>query len=485
MTMDLKRELKKYFGFDDFRPGQEDILKNLLANRNTLAILPTGGGKTLLYQMYGAMTHQRVIIVSPLISLMQDQVSRLQYLGSKRVVALTSALDFQEKTAILTHLNRYQFIYVSPEMLANQQVQQRLMQLQIGLFVVDEAHCISEWGPDFRPDYLKLGTVRERLGSPLTLMMTATATQPVRRNIIAHMNFSPGDIHQIVLPVNRANIFLSAKIFANQHEKDDALIELVKQLNGPGIIYFSSKSKAEQTANTLTNETDRRVMAYHGGMDSQPRFHIQQQFLAGNLDIICATSAFGMGIDKNNVRFVIHYHLPANIQSYVQEIGRCGRDRKPGLAILMYEPNDRALQMGLIDHTVPDESLLDYLYAHPKMLSTDDQFRVVKFYHDNGDSLEQAKTIFNHARTRRVKELGAMVQYVYTEKCRRDELLKYFDEAVPDGERNPSYCCDHDVDFWDRWRDFSRQYLNQPAQSSQNEAKSWQQVIDQLFLSKN
>ncbi|AEB73298.1 RecQ family ATP-dependent DNA helicase [Lentilactobacillus buchneri] len=485
MVIDLKRELKKYFGFDTFRPGQEKILQNLLAHQDTLAILPTGGGKTLLYQMYGAITHQRVMIVSPLISLMQDQVSRLQFLGSKRVVALTSALDFQEKMAILNHLNRYQFIYVSPEMLANDQVQQRLRRLSIGLFVVDEAHCISEWGPDFRPDYLKLGTVREMLGRPLTLMMTATATQPVRRDIIRHMNFRFEDVHQIVLPVNRANIFLSAKIFANQHDKDAALIELVKQLNGPGIIYFSSKSKAEQAANTLTNETNRRVMAYHGGMDSQPRFHIQQQFLAGNLDIVCATSAFGMGIDKDNIRFVIHYHLPANIQSYVQEIGRCGRDQQPGLAILMYEPNDRGLQMGLIDHTIPDESLLRYLYQHPKALATDDQFRVVKYYHDSGDSFEQAKSIFDHARTRRVKELGAMVQYVYTEKCRRDELLKYFDETVPDGERNPAFCCDHDVDFWNRWQDFNRQYLIQPEKSGQNETKGWQQVIDQLFLSKN
>ena len=199
MVIDLKRELKKYFGFDTFRPGQEKILQNLLAHQDTLAILPTGGGKTLLYQMYGAITHQRVMIVSPLISLMQDQVSRLQFLGSKRVVALTSALDFQEKMAILNHLNRYQFIYVSPEMLANDQVQQRLRRLSIGLFVVDEAHCISEWGPDFRPDYLKLGTVREMLGRPLTLMMTATATQPVRRDIIRHMNFRFEDVHQIVL----------------------------------------------------------------------------------------------------------------------------------------------------------------------------------------------------------------------------------------------------------------------------------------------
>ncbi|ORN06165.1 ATP-dependent DNA helicase RecQ [Lentilactobacillus parabuchneri] len=153
MMTDLKVALKKYFGFDHFRPGQEAILQYLLNGQNTLAVLPTGGGKTLLYQLYGALTHQRVVIVSPLISLMQDQVSRLQYLGSKRVVALTSALDFHEKAVIIDHLNQYQFIYVSPEMLAHPDILNRMAHLNVGLLVIDEAHCISEWGPDFRPDY--------------------------------------------------------------------------------------------------------------------------------------------------------------------------------------------------------------------------------------------------------------------------------------------------------------------------------------------
>lgn len=485
MKINLQSELKKYFGFDEFRPGQEAILQHLLGNEDTLAVLPTGGGKTLLYQMYGAVTHQRVIIVSPLISLMQDQVSRLQYLGSKRVVALTSALDFQEKSIILNHLSNYQFIYVSPEMLANDQVLHRIRSLNVGLFVIDEAHCISEWGPDFRPDYLKLGKVRQLLGKPLTLMMTATATKLVREDIIHHLEFEDGDVQQTILPVNRPNIFLAAKILSNQQEKDRTLIDLVRQLHGAGIIYFSSKSKAEQTALALTNQTDRRVMAYHGGMDNQRRFHIQKQFMDGNLDIVCATSAFGMGIDKDDIRFVIHYHLPANIQSYVQEIGRCGRDQQPGLAILLYEPNDRYLQMNLIDNTIPEANLLGYLYQHPKAITDDDQFRVIKYYFDNDYLLDQAADIFERSRQRRITELGSMVQYIYHDGCRRDELLKYFDERLSTEERNRKFCCDNDVDFWNHWQDFNDKYLDQQDDVSKTVSRSWREVIDQLFLSKN
>lgn len=483
MMTDLKVALKKYFGFDHFRPGQEAILQYLLNGQNTLAVLPTGGGKTLLYQLYGALTHQRVVIVSPLISLMQDQVSRLQYLGSKRVVALTSALDFHEKAVIIDHLNQYQFIYVSPEMLANPDILNRMARLNIGLLVIDEAHCISEWGPDFRPDYLKLGQVRQKLGQPLTLMMTATATPFVRKDILNHLNFQTAKPKQVLLPINRKNIFLSAQICQDQKQKDQTLLELVQTLNGAGIIYFSSKKQAEQVADLLNQKTDRKVMAYHGGMDHQRRFHIQQQFMDGNLDIVCATSAFGMGIDKDDVRFVIHYHLPANIQSYVQEIGRCGRDQKPSLAILLYEPNDRYLQLNLIDHTIPDIGVVDYLYQHPKVLNDDDQFRVIKYYFDKGLSFESVQRVFDQAKRRRLAELSAMVNYVYHPGCRRTQLLDYFDEDVSDNDR--TFCCDHDSDFWGDWRNFNQKYLKVSSTTGPIQLKDWRQVIDQLFLLKN
>ncbi|GAF35394.1 DEAD/DEAH box helicase [Lentilactobacillus farraginis] len=205
--IDLKGQLNRYFGFKNFRPGQQQVMTALLKHRDVLAVLPTGGGKTLLYQLYAAITHQRVIIVSPLISLMQDQVGRLQYLGSKHVVALTSGLDFKERQFVLKHLEQYQFIYVSPEMLANPQVITRLQKLAIGLLVIDEAHCISEWGPDFRPDYLKLAGVRKALKKPLTLMMTATATVKTRLDILRRLEMRPNQVEQVELPVNRKNIF--------------------------------------------------------------------------------------------------------------------------------------------------------------------------------------------------------------------------------------------------------------------------------------
>ncbi|KRL23369.1 RecQ family ATP-dependent DNA helicase [Lentilactobacillus kisonensis] len=481
--IDLNKELHKHSAFKSFRPGQEEVLLNLFAGQNTLAVLPTGGGKTLLYQLYGAITHQRVLIVSPLISLMQDQVGRLQYLGSKRVVAITSAMDFKERTAILRNLSHYQYIYVSPEMLVNQSVFPFVAQQNIGLFVIDEAHCITEWGPDFRPDYLRLGAVRKQLGNPLTLMMTATATQPTRTDILQRMGFSVGEARQVVMPTNRRNIFLSAKVCANQKEKNDQLESLVSHLDGSGIIYFSSKSQAEQIAAMLTQKTHKRVMAYHGGMDNQQRFRIQQQFMNDDIDIVCATSAFGMGIDKENVRFVIHYHLPNNIQSYVQEIGRCGRDQQPSLAILLYEPNDQYLQLGLIENTIPEEQLLSYLYQHPNELEKNDAFRVIKYYYDTGKSFEEAVSIFDQAKKHRIQELEAIIAYIYTTGCRRKLLLQHFDEVV--NNENSEFCCDFHSDFWGHWREFNDHYLKGVKQVKRQRSTDWHQILNNLFLLKN
>lgn len=481
--IDLTAELHRYLGFDSFRPGQREVLENLFAGRDTLAILPTGGGKTLLYQLYGAITHQRVVIVSPLISLMQDQVSRLQYLGSKRVVAITSAMDFQERAAILRNLNHYQYIYVSPEMLSNRNIFEMIARQSIGLFVIDEAHCISEWGPDFRPDYLRLGRIRHQLENPLTLMMTATATQRTRDDILNRMGFTATGVKQSVLPTNRSNIFLSAKICANLPEKNEQLETLVKELNGAGIIYFSSKKQTEQIAAMLSQKTDKRVMAYHGGMDNQRRFLIQQQFMNGDIDIVCATSAFGMGIDKENVRYVIHYHLPDNIQSYVQEIGRCGRDQQPSLAILLYEPNDQYLQQNLIANTIPEEQLLRYLYQHPDKLQNNDAFRVIKYYYDIGKTVDQTLAIFDQAKSRRIGELNALIQYIYTTGCRRKLLLQHFDETVE--HVDPEFCCDFHTDFWGNWRQFNQQYLKSSETDQGVQSTDWHQIIDKLFLLKN
>ncbi|EEI70029.1 RecQ family ATP-dependent DNA helicase [Lentilactobacillus hilgardii] len=483
--LNLQDELTKYFSFKRFRPGQEKILTMLLKGKNVLAILPTGGGKTLLYQLYAAITHQRIIIVSPLISLMQDQVSRLQFLGSKRVIALTSAIDFKERQFIMNHLEQYQFIYASPEMLANPQIMEKFKQLSVGLLVIDEAHCISEWGPDFRPDYLKLNQVRKSLKMPLTLMMTATATTKTRQDILERMEMDQDRVNQIVLSVNRKNIFLSARVCKNQREKDDLLVKLVSKLHGAGIIYFSSRATAETVAALLNHDTSKRVEAYHGGMEGQYRFRIQQQFMNNEIDIVCATSAFGMGIDKNDVRYVIHYHLPGNIQNYMQEIGRAGRDGKPSLAILLYEPNDRYLQANLIDNTYPEDNLISYLYQHPQVMKKNDAFRVVKYYYENHFSTDQAISFLNRSKEQRLTGLQQMYQYIFTPGCRRKVLLNHFDEQLVDDDHENQFCCDFHFNFWTKWEIFNDRYLKSSDFRQQNAVKDWHEVLKSLFLSKN
>ncbi|KRM43620.1 RecQ family ATP-dependent DNA helicase [Lentilactobacillus parafarraginis] len=482
--VDLRVILKQKFGFDHFRPGQQEIIKALLNHEDVLAVLPTGGGKTLLYQLYAIATHQRVIIVSPLISLMQDQVSRLQYLGSKRVVALTSAMDFSERRTTLQHLEQYQFIYASPEMLSNPQVSRRLQELAVGLLVVDEAHCISEWGPDFRPDYLKLGAVRKALKQPLTLMMTATATQRTRNDIIDKMAMDRSAVTEIVMPVNRANIFLSVAKCENQPAKNQLLMTLVDQFSGAGIVYFSSKAAAEQLADLINAQTGKIAAAYHAGMDNPQRFRIQQQFMNGDVNVICATSAFGMGIDKNNVRFVIHYHMPGNVQNYMQEIGRAGRDSKPAVAVLLSEPNDQYLQQNLIENNYPDDDTIRYLFKHPKQLAANEAFRVIQYYYDRQQSADQTIQQLQHYRQMRRAELQKMIAYIDTVGCRRKFLLSVFDEPMS-AEMNGSFCCDFHNPFWQEVADFNHKYLDQGHDESRFPQNDWRTTLNKLFLLKN
>ena len=310
----LEQFLKQTYHFSSFRPGQKEVIKTLLARQSMLAILPTGNGKSLCYQFYGRYTNKRVLIVSPLLSLMQDQVSQMKYQGYQQVIALTSEQDYLTRQKVLANLGAYQYIFLAPEILQNQQVKQALQTLKIGLLVVDEAHCISTWGPDFRPNYLQLGKLQRLLGQPLTLALTATATPKVKEDICQQLGLSK--VYQ--RSVNRENIYLEVLKVASQSQKDQKLLELVNYLQGPGLIYFSSKKLADRLAKWLGQRSQLRVAAYHAGLSHLDRYSIQQQFLQGQLDLVCATSAFGMGVNKEDIRYVIHYHLPSDLNSYVQ-----------------------------------------------------------------------------------------------------------------------------------------------------------------------
>ncbi|MFD1455728.1 RecQ family ATP-dependent DNA helicase [Levilactobacillus lanxiensis] len=436
MTETLTASLQRVFGFDQFRSGQAAALESLEAGQDTLAILPTGAGKTLIYQLYGYRHPGCVLIVSPLLSLMNDQVDRMRMNGFKRAAAINSLTPFGERLHILNHLNDLQFLFLSPEMLSQSQMLDRLHQVTISLLVIDEAHCIVQWGPDFRPEYLLLGAIREKLNRPLTLMLTATAGKQTRQEIAKQLRSTP----QVVTEsVNRPNIFLDVENVADEATKQARLLDLVKHLQRPGVIYFSSKQQASDTALWLQQTAEVRAAAYHAGLDAEDRFKIQQQFMADQLDVICATSAFGMGIDKDNVRFVIHYHLPADLESYAQEIGRAGRDGQPSVAILLYAPGDEQLPLALGQSNRPEPDTIQRYYAHPTSFAADDpQIHLLAFYRNHGISQAAVTRLFASRERERNHALSQMVAYAKSPTCLREKWLQAFDEEPP---AHDDACC--------------------------------------------
>ncbi|MBY0122553.1 ATP-dependent DNA helicase RecQ [Bacillus sp. S/N-304-OC-R1] len=461
--MKLEKLLQQHFNYTSFRTGQKEVISSLLEGNHTIAILPTGTGKSLCYQLPGYALNGQVIIISPLLSLMQDQAEQLMMRGEKRVIAFNSFLTFEEKQQALWQLNKFKFIFISPEMLRIEHVMTRLKELQIALFVIDEAHCISQWGYEFRPDYLKLGEVREKLGNPLTLALTATATPEVKDDIIASLCLE--NWNEFVYSVDRPNISLSVELINSFEEKKNRLIELIKTLKGSGIIYFSSKKMAEQMAILLKGNGIKKAAAYHGGMEQESRILIQQQFIQDQLEIICATSAFGMGINKDNIRFIIHFHMPLQIESYLQEIGRAGRDGGKSLAVLLYSPGDEQLPFQLAEGELPTENQVSWLFNwfldNPQALQrltdyeeeirrisglTDIQWRIIADLLQGMEmnqlehSMKQIYTFIQKRLNIKKKKIEEMYDWTQISECRRKKILKYFKE---DNTIEIEDCCDY------------------------------------------
>lgn len=424
----LTAVLKEKFGFDSFKPGQAEVLEALTAGKNTLAMLPTGGGKSLIYQMMGNMRDGLVIIVTPLLSLMQDQVARLNYAGEPKVVALNSTLPQDARRTILRSLDQYKFLFVSPEMLGQTVLQSALRKVKINLLVVDEAHTIVSWGPDFRPDYLALPQVHKKLGQPQLLLLTATATPKMMTDITVPFGLPESDWFIYRQSVDRPNIYLHTETLANEGQKRERLADLVRQLQGPGIVYFSSRKLATSMADWLAENTGRRVAAYHAGLDTMSRYRIQQQFMLGQIDVIAATSAFGMGIDKDNVRYVIHYHLSNDLANYLQEIGRAGRDGEQSAAILLYVPGDENLQLNMIDGTIPNREVVMGYYD--KRFGADeigrDKANLLDFYAKQGMNPDEVATMFETRRQQRQQDLYNLVNYAKSDAGLRRQLLDHF-----------------------------------------------------------
>jgi ATP-dependent DNA helicase RecQ len=354
----LEHALRQHFGHASFRPGQAEIIASVLRGENTLAVMPTGFGKSLCYQLASQLLPQTTLVISPLIALMKDQLDSLPPAVERQATTIHSALEWSELRRRLDGVadKRYRLVYIAPERLRQRSFLHALKEADVSLLVVDEAHCVSLWGHDFRPDYLFIGKALAELGHPPVLAMTATATPRVRDDITAQL----GHMRLVLADVHRPNLRLEVVHLSNDEEKMQALLQFCREQKGSGIVYVNSRQKSEQLAKLLRRH---RISAihYHAGIDN--RAATQERFMTGRARIVVATIAFGMGIDKADIRFIVHYHLPKALENYYQEAGRAGRDGKLSCCVLFYAPSDKGNLTRWTRQAALDVKLLRAVYG--------------------------------------------------------------------------------------------------------------------------
>ncbi|GIH79392.1 RecQ family ATP-dependent DNA helicase [Planobispora longispora] len=351
----LRAVAREVFGWEDLRSGQIEAMSHLVGGGDALVVMPTGGGKSAVYQVPAQLLDGPTVVVSPLIALQRDQVAGLAELGAGGAVALNSAQTGGDDPLEAVHAGRAEFVFLAPEQLAKPEIVERLRAARPSLIAIDEAHCVSAWGHDFRPDYLRLCQVIERLGHPPVVALTATATPAVREEIVAALGLR--DVRQVVRGFDRPNLELEVRRFVAADELRQALVDEAASRAGLGLVYAATRRATEEYAAAL-REAGRRAEPYHAGMRAADRHRVHEMFRDGELDVAVATSAFGMGIDKPDVRFVLHAAPPESPDSYYQEIGRAGRDGEPAAAVLFYRPEDLGLRRFFTGGRTDEEFLL-------------------------------------------------------------------------------------------------------------------------------
>jgi ATP-dependent DNA helicase RecQ len=359
----LQRVANETFGWADLHPEQLEAMEHVMAGRDVLAVLPTGAGKSAIYQVPALLVDGPTLVISPLLALQRDQVQSLDASRAPEAVAINSAQRAEERRQAWESVRdgNAEYLFLSPEQLAKDEVLDELAAAGVNFLVVDEAHCVSAWGHDFRPDYLRVGTAIERLGHPRTLALTATASLPVRRDIVERLRLL--DPAEVIAGFDRPNLHLAVERLDDDRRRRAAVVSRVGELTGepatrPGLVYVASRKDANSYAEELA-ALGIPAAAYHAGMKSADRQGVHRQFLDDELDVVVATSAFGMGIDKPDVRFVVHASAPESLDSYYQQIGRAGRDGEPADITLFYRPEDLHLQTFLTASRAPQETLKD------------------------------------------------------------------------------------------------------------------------------